>query len=236
MADLNELLVMQLDPIEASTVWTGRFNQYEGIRISPNDPGEYLWYPGTLETWAAIQTTTGIDMYRLDADNVAPGVKSGDIADEVVPTLTFRAFWTSLGQSLEWSVAEIHGWFPSPEAKPWEGNQTYVYVEFLGAPVASGGSANPDRADTVQFSLLTGSSAAVSRKTWTYRRDFRPTDAFLAPSSGAVSIETDSVFRVRYHPAWTPGRSFAVQGRRVDRPGCLAGAPAGPSGRSGASV
>ena len=70
-------------------------------------------------------------MYRLDADN-APGVKSGDIADEVVPTLTFRAFWTSLGQSLEWSVAEIHGWFPSPEAKPWEGNQTYVYVEFLG--------------------------------------------------------------------------------------------------------
>ena len=51
MADLNELLVMQLDPIEASTVWTGRFNQYEGIRISPNDPGEYLWYPGTLETW-----------------------------------------------------------------------------------------------------------------------------------------------------------------------------------------
>ena len=51
MADLNELMLMQLDPVETPTVWTGRYNVYESIRISPNDDGEYLWEPQDAQTW-----------------------------------------------------------------------------------------------------------------------------------------------------------------------------------------
>ena len=129
----------------------------------------------------------------------------------LIPTLTFRAFWASLGQAIEWPVSD-----PLPVGLRSNLPRASFVVEInfmvLGASTSTGGTANPDRAETVEFSLSAGSSSPVSRKTWTYRRDFRPTDAFLAPSSGAVSIETDSVFRVRYHPAWTPGRSFQYRG------------------------
>ena len=206
MADLNELLVIELDAVANPPLWTGRYNVYLQLDY-PEAVGEYGWAPGEVEAWGLIQTATRVLFYRYDADGVeaVPAGRSA-IALDVVPTLTFRASWTRLAQSIEWGVLRMEGW------RDFEGSEFAEITFDRGAPMTTGGNVTPDRADTVQFTLKVGSSVPTTRKAWTYRRDFRPTDAFLAPSAGVVAIETDAIFRVRYDALWTPGRAFAYRG------------------------